>query len=170
MFVVGNDLQSQPGANVGVEACCEKDRESHQLKKSKNKWGEIVTAKVRLICRRRGRSIKQFTATHEPNEVTPKAGILFGSLVDVTEASDQCQNNANTNTKRSSIENVARGRDRQLDRFKLQDGCLHRALRRLTFDMRGGRKQAKLACGRPLDGRVRLHSRQHGEKWPLATN
>src|SRR2546426_5067139 len=40
----------------------------------------------------------------------------------------------------------------------------------LTFDMRGGRKQAKLACGRPLDGRVRLHSRQHGEKWPLATN
>ena len=25
----------------------------------------------------------------------------------------------------------------------------------LTFDMRGGRKQAKLACGRPLDGRVR---------------
>ena len=26
---------------------------------------------------------------------------------------------------------------------------------RLTFDMRGGRKQAKLACGRPLDGRVR---------------
>jgi len=28
-------------------------------------------------------------------------------------------------------------------------------LRRLTFDMRGGRKQAKLACGRPLDGRVR---------------
>ena len=28
----------------------------------------------------------------------------------------------------------------------------------LTFDMRGGRKQAKLACGRPLDGRVRAHS------------
>jgi tRNA 2-selenouridine synthase SelU len=25
----------------------------------------------------------------------------------------------------------------------------------LTFDMRGGRKQAKLACGCPLDGRVR---------------
>ena len=25
----------------------------------------------------------------------------------------------------------------------------------LTFDMRGGRKQAKTACGRPLDGRVR---------------
>src|SRR5437870_2775999 len=31
-------------------------------------------------------------------------------------------------------------------------GCV---LRGLTFDMRGGRKQAKLACGRPLDGRVR---------------
>ncbi len=28
----------------------------------------------------------------------------------------------------------------------------------LTFDMRGGRKQAKLACGRPLDGRVRAHA------------
>ena len=27
--------------------------------------------------------------------------------------------------------------------------------RRLTFDMRGGRKWAKPACGRPLDGRVR---------------
>ena len=25
----------------------------------------------------------------------------------------------------------------------------------LTFDMRGGRKQAKPDCGRPLDGRVR---------------
>jgi len=33
------------------------------------------------------------------------------------------------------------------------------AIRRLTFDMRGGRKQAKLACGRPLDGRVRRQSR-----------
>src|SRR5436190_4801069 len=29
----------------------------------------------------------------------------------------------------------------------------------LTFDMRGGRKQAKLHCGRPLDGRVRPHVR-----------
>jgi hypothetical protein len=29
------------------------------------------------------------------------------------------------------------------------------ALNALTFDMRGGRKQAKLAFGRPLDGRVR---------------
>jgi hypothetical protein len=28
-------------------------------------------------------------------------------------------------------------------------------LGRLTFDMRGGRKQAKPDCGRPLDGRVR---------------
>jgi hypothetical protein len=28
----------------------------------------------------------------------------------------------------------------------------------LTFDMRGGRKWAKPACGRPLDGRVRPHS------------
>src|SRR4051812_47160300 len=27
--------------------------------------------------------------------------------------------------------------------------------RGLTFDMRGGRKWAKPACGRPLDGRVR---------------
>ena len=24
----------------------------------------------------------------------------------------------------------------------------------LAFDMRGGRKQAKVACGRPLDGRL----------------
>src|ERR1700704_1487691 len=31
------------------------------------------------------------------------------------------------------------------------------ALRALTFDMRGGRKQAKPDCGRPLDGRVRHH-------------
>ena len=30
------------------------------------------------------------------------------------------------------------------------------ALCGLTFDMRGGRKQAKLACGRPLDGMVDL--------------
>jgi hypothetical protein len=30
-----------------------------------------------------------------------------------------------------------------------------RARSALTFDMRGVRKQAKLACGRPLDGRVR---------------
>ena len=29
---------------------------------------------------------------------------------------------------------------------------------RLTFDMRGGRKWAKPACGRPLDGRVRRHA------------
>ena len=29
------------------------------------------------------------------------------------------------------------------------------AERALTFDMRGGRKHAKLACGRPLDGGVR---------------
>jgi len=29
--------------------------------------------------------------------------------------------------------------------------------RGLTFDMRGGRKWAKPACGRPLDGRVRPH-------------
>ena len=28
----------------------------------------------------------------------------------------------------------------------------------LTFEMRGGRKWAKPACGRPLDGRVRPHS------------
>src|SRR5881392_826095 len=27
----------------------------------------------------------------------------------------------------------------------------------LTFDMRGGRKQAKPDCGRPLDGRVSRH-------------
>jgi len=27
-----------------------------------------------------------------------------------------------------------------------------------AFDMRGGRKQAKLACGRPLDGRVGRHA------------
>ena len=38
-----------------------------------------------------------------------------------------------------------------------------RFLRRLTFDMRGGRKQAKLACGRPLDGRVR-------PLWPKRTD
>src|SRR3989442_8534809 len=31
-----------------------------------------------------------------------------------------------------------------------------RSLRRLTFEMRGGRQQAKLAVGRPLDRRVRL--------------
>jgi hypothetical protein len=30
-----------------------------------------------------------------------------------------------------------------------------------TFDMRGGRKQVKLACGRPLDGRVRRHWQLH---------
>jgi len=30
-------------------------------------------------------------------------------------------------------------------------------LRGLTFDMSGGRRQAKLAGGRPLDGRVRPH-------------
>src|SRR5438034_4773315 len=39
-----------------------------------------------------------------------------------------------------------------------------RLARGLTFDMRGGRKQAKLACGRPLDGRVRpmLHACARG--------
>ena len=36
------------------------------------------------------------------------------------------------------------------------------ALARLTFDMRGGRKWAKPACGRPLDGRVRhLAEKRH---------
>ena len=35
-------------------------------------------------------------------------------------------------------------------------------MRGLTFDMRGGRKQAKLACGRPLDGRVRFARVTHG--------
>jgi len=34
---------------------------------------------------------------------------------------------------------------------------LCRRASRLTFDMRGGRKWAKPACGRPLDGRVRPH-------------
>src|SRR5207247_6091983 len=35
--------------------------------------------------------------------------------------------------------------------------------RRLTFDMRGGRQQAKLDVGRPLDGRVRrLGARREG--------
>ena len=33
----------------------------------------------------------------------------------------------------------------------------------LTFDMRGGRKWAKPACGRPLDGRVRPHWASVGE-------
>ena len=51
-------------------------------------------------------------------------------------------------------------------------GCFVRALRlhkasaclgALTFDMRGGRKQAKLACGRPLDGRVR--DRWMADRW-----
>jgi len=41
---------------------------------------------------------------------------------------------------------VARGGDHG------HGGCV---LRGLTFDMRGGRKWAKPACGRPLDGRVR---------------
>src|ERR1700716_2749183 len=31
----------------------------------------------------------------------------------------------------------------------------------LTFDMRGGRQPAKPDVGRPLDGRVRAHSRAH---------
>jgi len=31
----------------------------------------------------------------------------------------------------------------------------------LTFDVRGGRKQAKLAGGRPLDGRVRPRVWEH---------
>ena len=39
-------------------------------------------------------------------------------------------------------------------RSMLEGGCF---LRGLTFDMRGGRKWAKPACGRPLDGRVRRH-------------
>jgi hypothetical protein len=30
-------------------------------------------------------------------------------------------------------------------------------MRRLTFDVRGGHKWAKPACGRPLDGGVRPH-------------
>ena len=30
-------------------------------------------------------------------------------------------------------------------------------MKNLTFEMRGGRKQAKPDCGRPLDGRVRAH-------------
>ena len=38
-------------------------------------------------------------------------------------------------------------------------GVIAAAASALTFDMRGGRKQAKLACGRPLDGRVRRHFR-----------
>src|SRR5216683_1539394 len=37
---------------------------------------------------------------------------------------------------------------------------------RLTFDMRGGRKWAKPACGRPLDGRVRPHS-SHLHRGPV---
>ena len=40
-------------------------------------------------------------------------------------------------------------------RSMLEGECF---LRGLTFDMRGGRKRAKPACGRPLDGRVRPHS------------
>ena len=39
----------------------------------------------------------------------------------------------------------------------------------LTFDMRGGRKQAKLAYGRPLDGRVRRLCRQHAPPLEDAT-
>jgi hypothetical protein len=37
---------------------------------------------------------------------------------------------------------------------RLNDECGHSS-RPLTFDMRGGRKWAKPACGRPFDGRVR---------------
>jgi hypothetical protein len=33
--------------------------------------------------------------------------------------------------------------------------------------MRGGRKQAKLACGRPLDGRVRARVGQHAHTYSL---
>ena len=36
----------------------------------------------------------------------------------------------------------------------------------LTFDMRGGRKQAKLACGRPLDRRVRELVHKALLNWP----
>jgi hypothetical protein len=52
--------------------------------------------------------------------------------------------------------------------------------RGLTFDMRGGRKWAKPACGRPLDGRVRpqfhtghcgrLIADDVGEHWTLRRN
>ena len=38
-----------------------------------------------------------------------------------------------------------------------REGVTAPAARALTFDMRGGRKWAKPACGRPLDGRVRPH-------------
>src|SRR6266480_5401078 len=43
------------------------------------------------------------------------------------------------------------------DRLKYSSSRWHHALRigGLTFDMRGGRKWAKPACGRALDGRVR---------------
>ena len=36
-----------------------------------------------------------------------------------------------------------------------------------TFDMSGGRKWAKPACGRPLDGRVRRHLLCKRETWTL---
>jgi hypothetical protein len=40
---------------------------------------------------------------------------------------------------------------------------LHMIRRGLTFDMRGGRKWAKPACGRPLDGRVGALFHRHGK-------
>jgi hypothetical protein len=53
---------------------------------------------------------------------------------------------------------AARGRASE-DSFNYHDGLLDGLgiECRLTFDMSGGRKQAKLAGGRPLDGRVRAH-------------
>ena len=45
---------------------------------------------------------------------------------------------------------------------------LFRCIRgRLTFDMRGGRQTAKLAVGRPLDGRVRAHRSAPAQGWRI---
>jgi len=49
---------------------------------------------------------------------------------------------------------AGQGAERSLHARVFARCCIARCLSALTFDMRGGRKQAKPDCGRPLDGRV----------------
>src|SRR5207247_7146948 len=65
--------------------------------------------------------------------------------------------NGGTPTEQSQYRNERFARcivaDSEFDVIKHEFSC--GTERGLSFDMRGGRKWAKPACGRPLDGRVR---------------
>jgi plasmid maintenance system killer protein len=73
-----------------------------------------------------------------------------------TEGHESSATHARSSVRSRLTERFARAARRNVRRRSKSSFHVRRHWR-LTFDMRGGRKQAKPAGGRPLDGRVRRH-------------